>query len=84
MGEGRVKRRQEPPAGGGTEFCCGGIPLCGGNPALGGPFPTLIARPAPGPGRGPDMAQVSLLFHDAPHSRIHLEADSVAWNMERV
>lgn len=31
--------------------------LCGGSPALGGPFPTLIALLGPGPGPGgPDIA----------------------------
>ncbi len=36
--------------------------LCGGRPALGGPFvPTLIARAGPGPG-GPDMSNSFLLL----------------------
>lgn len=48
--------------GGGPELCCGGILLCGGRPALGGPFvPTLIARAGPGPG-GPDMSTAFLLL----------------------
>lgn len=37
--------------------------VCGGRPALGGPFPTLIARTGPGPGGGPDMAALVLLFY---------------------
>ena len=37
--------------------------LCGGRPALGGPFPTLIAREGPGPGGGPDIATLLLLFY---------------------
>jgi hypothetical protein len=48
----------EEPGGGGP--CCGAIALCGGRPALGGPFPTLMARAGP---PGPDMATSSLLFY---------------------
>ena len=44
-------------------FCCGGIGPCGGRPALGGPLPTLMALTGPGPGGGPDIATVFLLFY---------------------
>ena len=39
--------------------------MCGGRPALGGPFPfpTLMARAGPGPGGGPDMTALLLLYY---------------------
>ena len=51
----------EAPVGGGP--CCGAMALCGGRPAHGGPFPTLIARAGPPPFGGPDMAALCLLFY---------------------
>lgn len=74
----------EPAAGGGTAFCCGGMLLCGGRPALGGPLPTLMARETPGPCGGPDMLEVVLLFHYAAPDRIQLELGSVVQDMDRV
>lgn len=37
--------------------------MCCGSPALGGPFPTLMARAGPCPGGGPDIATALLLFY---------------------
>lgn len=82
----------EPAGGGGTAFCCGGMPLCGGSPALGGPLPTLMARPAPGPGGGPDIVQspkspcsFTVLCADGSHSlfTIHLEDGLLAYDMDQ-